>query len=245
MGLRTIAALAFALLTAFAQAAEPAAAAAAHVDPSARWEALKSYAVSVPESHRIGYVNAMFNTMHYATDMETHGVPDYWDTPQEFVERGAGDCEDFAIAKYFMLIESGVAPERVKLAFVHYAAGVGGPLATVKPGGGPRAHMVVLYRDAAHGADPLVLDLIEEVAPLSTRPDLHVVFDFDLRASYLQYDRSVSTAAIERKMLKWVEVLQRGELVARAGSLRVVARAGTPPTTQAAVAGGFTKVSLR
>ena len=244
MGLRTIAALVVALFTGLVQAAEPAAAGGASVDPSARWEALKSYAVTLPESHRIGQVNAMFNTMQYRTDMEMHGISDYWDTPQEFVERGAGDCEDFAIAKYFMLIESGISPERVKLAFVHYAAGVGGPLATVKSGG-PRAHVVVLYRDAAHAGDPLVLDLIEEVAPLSTRPDLHVVFDFDLRATYLQYDRSVSSAAIERKMLKWVEVLQRGDLVARAGSLRVAARTGAAAPTQAAATSGFTKVSMR
>jgi predicted transglutaminase-like cysteine proteinase len=243
LGLRTIAALALALCTCLAQASEPAAASGAATGPSARWDALKSYAATLPETHRIGQVNAMFNTLQYRTDMEMHGVADYWDTPREFVERGAGDCEDFAIAKYFMLLDSGVSPDRVKLAFVHYAAGAGGPLGPVKAGA-RRAHMVVLYRDVPHADDPLVLDLIDEVAPLSTRPDLQVVFDFDARATYAVHDRTVSTAAVERKMAMWVEVLQRGDLVARSGSLRVAARATMPLPTHAS-AGSLAKVSMR
>lgn len=239
-----IAVLALALLTGLAQASEPAGATGVKVDPSARWESLKSYAVSLPETHRVGHVNAMFNTMQYRSDPQNHGIPDYWDTPQEFVERGAGDCEDFAIAKYFMLIESGISAERVKLAFVHYAAAADGVLSNVKSGG-RRAHMVVLYRDPAHAADPLVLDLIDEVAPLSTRPDLSVVFDFDMRATYQHHDRTVSAGAIERKMLKWLEVLQRGDLVARAGSLRISARGPATAPTVASTSGGFAKVSMR
>lgn len=44
------------------------------------------------------YVN---NQFRYYLDTE-----DKWMTPQEFVKEGGGDCEDFAITKYFMVKEA-------------------------------------------------------------------------------------------------------------------------------------------
>ena len=39
----------------------------------------------------------------FADDTEIWGEPDYWATVLETLGRGAGDCEDFSIAKYVTL----------------------------------------------------------------------------------------------------------------------------------------------
>ena len=51
-------------------------------------------------------VNAFMNARRYVADERNWGVSDYWATPGEFMSR-AGDCEDFAIAKYLSLRELG------------------------------------------------------------------------------------------------------------------------------------------
>jgi hypothetical protein len=33
----------------------------------------------------------------YTPDLDTHGQREYWQAPQETLDRGTGDCEDFAI----------------------------------------------------------------------------------------------------------------------------------------------------
>ena len=46
------------------------------------------------------YVQAKFK---YRSDYKVWGKTDYWATPVESFEMGYGDCDDFAIAKYFTL----------------------------------------------------------------------------------------------------------------------------------------------
>ncbi len=43
---------------------------------------------------------------------------DIWQTPEETWKKKTGDCEDFAIAKYYDLIASGVDREKLSLAWV-------------------------------------------------------------------------------------------------------------------------------
>src|SRR5688572_6847971 len=47
-------------------------------------------------------VNAYANRMPYRSDLDRHGVADYWATPRESLGRSA-DCEDYAIIKYLSL----------------------------------------------------------------------------------------------------------------------------------------------
>lgn len=47
-------------------------------------------------------VNSYINRSPYVTDITNWGVSDYWETLGEFIARD-GDCEDFAIAKYYSL----------------------------------------------------------------------------------------------------------------------------------------------
>ncbi|HET7333810.1 MAG TPA: transglutaminase-like cysteine peptidase [Rhizomicrobium sp.] len=63
-------------------------------------------------------VNRWMNTRPYIEDWTNWGVPDYWETPAEFLSRG-GDCEDFAIAKYFSLRRLGFADSDLRIVIVN------------------------------------------------------------------------------------------------------------------------------
>ena len=47
-------------------------------------------------------VNAFMNSFPYVEDIVNWGLPEYWETPLEFLRKG-GQCEDYAIAKYMSL----------------------------------------------------------------------------------------------------------------------------------------------
>jgi predicted transglutaminase-like cysteine proteinase len=174
----------------------------------AQWSQLASYINTLPASHRAGHVNLMLNGLRYAADMQTTGEEDHWDTPLEFIGRGAGDCEDFAIAKYFMLLEAGLAPELVRLAFVFYT----GDAKLLGAAAGPkRTHVVVLQYQHIGDRNPLVLDAVPQIVPLSERDDLHLVFEFGADGNHTTAvsESVVSSRAINRMMAKWGEVLAR------------------------------------
>ena len=62
-------------------------------------------------------VNAYMNARPYVTDASNWGQKDYWATPAEFLTR-SGDCEDFAIAKFFALKRLGWSADALRLAAV-------------------------------------------------------------------------------------------------------------------------------
>jgi predicted transglutaminase-like cysteine proteinase len=69
---------------------------------------------------RIDSVNRLVNAaIHYVTDQALHGVPDLWTPPLATLAAGRGDCEDYAIAKYAALRESGLAESDLRLLIVH------------------------------------------------------------------------------------------------------------------------------
>jgi predicted transglutaminase-like cysteine proteinase len=61
-------------------------------------------------------VNRWVNrNIKYITDKENQGVADYWQTPRETLKSMQGDCEDYAILKYFMLINWGIPNTEVSI----------------------------------------------------------------------------------------------------------------------------------
>jgi predicted transglutaminase-like cysteine proteinase len=52
---------------------------------------------------KLQYINGFFNRWESKSDLENYGVEEYWASPEEFLEKGGGDCEDFAIIKYLAL----------------------------------------------------------------------------------------------------------------------------------------------
>lgn len=83
----------------------------------ARWTAFLDSIRDKPWREQLSAVNRWANAKPYIEDWMNWGVPDYWEVPAEFVRRG-GDCEDFAIAKYFSLLRLGFAPDSVRILVV-------------------------------------------------------------------------------------------------------------------------------
>lgn len=59
-------------------------------------------------------VTVFFNRWPYRTDLDIYKVADYWATPAEFLAN-SGDCEDYAITKFYALIKLGVDPESMRI----------------------------------------------------------------------------------------------------------------------------------
>ncbi|MGB1110813.1 MAG: transglutaminase-like cysteine peptidase [Gammaproteobacteria bacterium] len=61
----------------------------------------------LPKLHQVKAINAFVNKMKYVSDTSTWGIKDYWAARWEFYGKNQGDCEDYAIAKYYTLKELG------------------------------------------------------------------------------------------------------------------------------------------
>ena len=63
-------------------------------------------------------VQRMVNQMPYLEDRDVWGRSDYWATPREFLA-SSGDCEDYAITKYYSLKALGWPERDVRLVVLH------------------------------------------------------------------------------------------------------------------------------
>lgn len=63
-------------------------------------------------------VNSRMNEHKYIRDIVNWGVADYWETPLEFFHLH-GDCEDFAIAKFYSLRRLGIPNDSMKIVVVY------------------------------------------------------------------------------------------------------------------------------
>jgi predicted transglutaminase-like cysteine proteinase len=60
--------------------------------------------------------------IRYVSDQEQHGLSDRWQAPLAALSAGRGDCEEYAIAKYQLLRESGVGAADLRLVLVRDTA---------------------------------------------------------------------------------------------------------------------------
>lgn len=68
---------------------------------------------------RIAHVNRAINlNIRGTSDRELYGVEELWATPLKTFAKNAGDCEDYAIAKYVALRELGVPADQLRLVVV-------------------------------------------------------------------------------------------------------------------------------
>lgn len=63
-------------------------------------------------------VNDLVNDMGYWSDWDVYRKADHWATPEEMFEKMGGDCEDFALFKYFLLRAAGVPAEDLRMTLV-------------------------------------------------------------------------------------------------------------------------------
>lgn len=168
------------------------------------WQLLLQTNQTLPVSARLKNVNEFFNRRtRFLTDQEIWHQSDYWATPMETLAKGAGDCEDFTIAKYFTLLSLDVPVEQLRLIYVK--ARIGGMYSNVQ-----QAHMVLAYYPSPE-AEPLVLDnLITEIRPASRRPDLTPVFSFNSEGIFRGVARNdTSPKGDVRQLSRWSELLKR------------------------------------
>jgi predicted transglutaminase-like cysteine proteinase len=66
---------------------------------------------------QLAAINEFANRFRYVSDQDNYGRSDYWAIPREFLTLG-GDCEDYAIIKYFSLRQLGVVPESLRIVVV-------------------------------------------------------------------------------------------------------------------------------
>ncbi len=161
------------------------------------WEHLVRQGRTQSDLETLDRVNSFFNsTVSYAEDLHLWGVNDYWATPVELLSLGAGDCEDYAIAKYFTLKAMGISEEKLNIAYVK-------ALEINRP------HMVLTYyRDP--GEEPLILDnLINAIKPSSQRGDLSPIFSFNGSGLWMAQQRGRGSITASSRLRKWRDLLTR------------------------------------
>ena len=159
------------------------------------WEALIKSSDQLTEQDKLSEVNRFFNRqIRFVDDIRLWNVNDYWATPIEMLVKGAGDCEDYSIAKYFTLRRLGIPSDKLRITYV-------------KALNYNQAHMVLTYY-ASPRAEPLVLDnLINQIKPASQRKDLLPVYAFNAEGLYLP--GSSSKKSDTKKLSRWQDILKK------------------------------------
>ena len=169
----------------------------AAVDRLMQWEELIRIGKRLTDLQKLEKTNRFFNRMAFANDVDLWGVRDYWATPVQFICKNAGDCEDFAIAKYFTLKAMGVSESKLNITYVK-AVRYNMP------------HMVVTYYGKP-GSEPMILDnLIDTVELASKRTDLVPVFTFNGTGLWLAHQRGQGKlAGSSSRITPWNDLLKR------------------------------------
>jgi len=164
------------------------------------WRAMIAETIDMPDRAKLERTNNFVNrNVLYESDIVVWQQTDYWATPLETFGKQAGDCEDFAIAKYITLRLLDVPVHKLRLFYVRY-----------RPPDGSRslAHMVLSYFETP-SSDPLVLDIVRgDIVPASRRPDLLPIFSFNHDGLWMEGEKRSSSKPTSR-LSRWRDVLQR------------------------------------
>jgi predicted transglutaminase-like cysteine proteinase len=163
------------------------------------WLNLMQSDKNLPKKDRLEKVNSFFNLFYFVDDIKLWGVNNYWATPVEFIGVNGGDCEDYSIAKYFTLLELGIAEEKMRITMVKAVNQ-----------DQDQYHMVLAYYDTP-ASIPLILDNIDGVIkPANERNDLIPIYSFNGTQLWLNKDRGKSVPSGNSSRLKrWRDLRQR------------------------------------
>lgn len=164
-------------------------------------------APALDEPGKLAATNQFFNLrLRFASDLEIWGQDEYWATPLQALNAAAGDCEDYAIGKYTVLLAMGVQHSRLRLVYVR---------ATMPDVAAPVPHMVLAYYPMP-SSEPLILDNLQAgIVPASQRPDLVPVFSFNSDSLWQGVGHSLAgsaTARLSRWRDTWARIQQEGLL---------------------------------
>ena len=157
---------------------------------------------SASDIEKLTQINDFFNQkIQFVDEIEVWGISDYWATPLESIGHQAGDCEDFAIAKYVFLKKLNIDNNRLKLTYVRAQIQNGDTRAF-------RAHMVLSYYQTPQ-SEPLILDnLTPEILPASSRKDLSPIFSFNDTGLWVGSSNKPKAEA-QSNLSRWRDVLSR------------------------------------
>ena len=145
------------------------------------------------EAALLSDVNRLLNRVPFVDDAVHWREEDYWATPAESIGSNGADCEDFSIAKYFLLKELGVPIARLRLTYV-------------KSLRLNQAHMVLAYY-ARPDAEPLVRANLEDtVRPASQRRDLVPVYSFNDEEVWVELRGRVGSP---QQLRNWRALMER------------------------------------
>jgi predicted transglutaminase-like cysteine proteinase len=163
------------------------------------WDAMLQSSKNEKILNKLKNVNDFFNKIRYKTDTRHWKKKDYWATPFEFMGTAAGDCEDYAIAKYFSLRKIGVPDKKLRITYVKYKR---------KRSKFEQAHMVLTYYHKP-GSTPIVLDNINKKLKLATkRKDLKPVYSFN--AGGLWQAKTKGSKRVGKNNLRsWKDLMNR------------------------------------
>lgn len=164
----------------------------------ANWQALIENSQELTELEKLEAVNTFFNSnVLFINDINLWQQEDYWATPVEMLAIGAGDCEDYSIAKYFTLKEIGVPEEKLRITYV-------------KATEIDQAHMVLTYFETKRSI-PLVLDNLKiDIQPATERTDLVPVYSFNGAGLWLAKSRGGGKRVGESSRLSlWQDLEKR------------------------------------
>jgi predicted transglutaminase-like cysteine proteinase len=161
------------------------------------WFRLMNESSHSKENEQLINVNDFFNLLYFIEDSKLWGESNYWARPIEFIGANAGDCEDFAIAKYFTLLELGIPDEKMRITMVKAV--------TLE-----QYHMVVAYYDTP-GSVPLILDNINsKIEPANKRDDLIPVYSFNGKQLWLNKKKSEGVVAgTSHRLKRWADLNHR------------------------------------
>ena len=161
------------------------------------WSKMLQGERDLPEQAQLNAVNRYFNQqLEFQDDTRIWHQSDYWATPVEALIKTAGDCEDYALAKYFSLRQLGIPSDKLRITYVKALTR-------------NQAHMVLTYYSSP-GAEPLVLDnLIGDIRPASQRKDLLPVYAFNAEGLYLPGKPGNQRSGDSKKLSRWQDVLKK------------------------------------
>ncbi|MCD4758089.1 MAG: transglutaminase-like cysteine peptidase [Arcobacteraceae bacterium] len=165
------------------------------------WDQMLQSAKGKNTLEKLKIVNDFFNQITYKRDSVHWKQNDYWASPFEFLGTGAGDCEDYAIAKYFALRQLGIPDEKLKITYV-----------TLKRSNTKfeEAHMVLNYYHKTN-KPPIVLDNINKKLKLATaRTDLSPVYSFNAAGLWKAQNKGRTEVSAGSNNLKnWKSMMER------------------------------------
>ena len=165
------------------------------------WDRIMQESQNKKVLHKLKNVNDFFNKIKYKRDLAHWGKNDYCAAPFEFMGTGAGDCEDYAIAKYYSLIKLGIPEHKLRITYVKLLR---------KRTKYEEAHMVLTYYHKKNST-PIVLDNVNKKLQLaSKRKDLNPIYSFNANGLWQAKNKGKSSIKIGSNNLKaWQDLMTR------------------------------------